>query len=167
MIYRNSLEEIVTCKAYFKNVFRNAGIFVFPYIGLGVSNHPINPYPDLKFLDRAYIVLIDAVLITDQRKLEDVDYLFKSTDDNVIVLGGIHTDQNAYIEVVLEYQDAFLQTLHNSQISDHRWIPINTPLKESNMQSSVVTNFFDIAKLPYNLIELLGGDLNDVSRVLF
>lgn len=155
-IHSDSIDEIHSFDARYKNViFRNNNLIV-PYINLGVSNHPLNKENKLKFLDYSYMVFIDVYylkvylkkpyLVIDQGK-PTVKYSF----------GGDYLDYDImiYNDMEISCSEAYLQTLEFTNISDEMWMPFNTKEFPMNMNETIVEAFFNNSFMPKNIHELI------------
>lgn len=156
-IYKESVEEIHSFDAKYKNVIYRNNNIVIPYINLGVSNHPLHREgKGMTFLDYAYMVFKDVLylsvyikeryIVVDAEKREEIFYF-----------GGDYLDNGNYIFNDMEIccKEAYLQTLKITQLSHMMWVPFPTLNFPQNMDKDIVKEFFGHKLMPDNVIELI------------
>lgn len=155
MKYEDQFDEVDTFEAFYKNIIYKNKILVIPYINVGVSRHPLNPTSEQLYLNKAYVVCIDANInkvngvLTQKRIIDNpLDYI-------TIHLGGVDVDQNRHIELEVSCKTVYLQILPDSLMRKAFWIPVDTPNFRSNMNPQEVKRFFDHEDLTENIKNLI------------
>jgi len=155
MIYYDKFDGIHTYKGFFYNPFTNGKNFVFPYLNVGVTSHPLNPTERLRYLNQCYLVLLDSILVgpEEQVGLTATDYL---VDDNGRILdfvGGVYIDMNEKTDIGFRLKNFFVQTDDIlAKMRDEGW----------HMDEINHSHFSSYNSLPQNLKAILG---NDVKRL--
>jgi hypothetical protein len=155
MIWEENIEEIDTFEAFYKNVIHRNNILIFPYINIGVSNHPINPSKDQLYISKAYLIFMNACInkvngIVEMGCDKFIGKIFKQID-----ISGIELEKDKHIAQKIFYERAFLQTIPLSQMRKEFWIPARQPNFEANMDEMDVQEFFNHKYLPNNIKDLI------------
>jgi hypothetical protein len=128
---------------------------VFPYINIGISNHPLNASKEHLHIDKAYIVCINACINKINGELTNKCQSETNSKFQKIGLSGVELDNFMHIELEIICEKVFLQTLPNSQLRKTFWIPQNTPNTEANMNKQDVEKFFNNLEIPDNIKKLI------------
>lgn len=151
MVFENDFDQVTTFESFYKNVLNNNGNIIFPYINVGVSSHKLNPSNELQYLDRCYIVCIDAIIHKINENLICPIAEGEKLHKNVVYLGGVDIEKGIHTEIVIYCKKVYLETLDDSRLQGNFWIPIQTPNSSSNMNKDEVDAFFSNKFLPENL----------------
>jgi|GEM_PF-3562109 len=156
MIWEQKFDEIDTFEAFYKNFFYKNSVLVIPYINIGVSCHPINPSKKALYIDKSYLVFINACINKINGVLDKKCDQFVGSNFNSIDISGIDCTENRHIALQIFYERAFLQLLPESRLSREFWIPQKTPNFEVNMDEKDVEFFFSNKHMPENIKKLIG-----------
>ncbi len=139
-IYRDNFDELHTFDSYFKVQKKSRKEFVIAYINIGVSEHPVNPLKEIKFIDKAYIVAKDINFLRIGNNIE-MDFINKSSE--IYYLGGFDMDIKEHVEMQISASDIYLELIKTSQVRDRMWVPIKTPNYKRNMDEVDVDIFLN------------------------
>lgn len=160
MIYRENFDEVDTFESFYKNIINRNNIIVIPFINVAISRHPLNPTDELMYIDRSYVVCINACIKDINGKFTDSCNEAKFNDPMFLKLGGVdlEIDQHTGIRIICE--DVFLETLPDSRIGNSFWIPVKTPNFYPSMDTKEVNDFFQYKNLPNDIKQLIGGNVS-------
>lgn len=161
-VFSNHIDELNTEESYFRKVILRNNNLIIPYINLAVSNHPLNERDKPKYINYSYLVAIDLSYLSGWVKNE-YDYngkhyvvINQSENEKLYTLGGENLDEESlFSEIRLACKMIFLQVLNISELSDHMWIPIDTPNFKKNMNSGFTEDFFNGLYMPSNIKNLI------------
>jgi len=155
MIFEYFFDEVDTFEAFYKNVINRNKCLVFPYVNIGISNHPLNLSKEHLHIDKAYIICVNACINKINGKVTNECKNEENKNFQAIGLSGVDLNKFLHVELEIICEKVFLQTLPKSQLRKGFWIPQKTPNSEMNMNTQDVQNFFDHKELPDNIKKLI------------
>ena len=132
LVYDTSMDEIHSFESFFGRIFNENNDIKIPFVNLGISDHPVNPSNELKYIDKSYLVFKDVASISenyDVSAVEDtsfVTYYFGGLD-----MEGIHR------EFQVKCKNAYLELTNDYRLSSTMWQP-------SRMNTKDLNDFFNI-----------------------
>lgn len=151
MIYENNFDEVTTFESFYKNILSRNGNIIFPYINVGISSHELNPSDELMHISMCYIVCIDAVIHTINNDIVSFISQSDKAKKKVVYLGGVDLEKGIHTELEIYCKKVYLQTLDNTKLQKHFWIPVKGLNSAMNMDKDDVNNFYSHKFLPKNL----------------
>jgi hypothetical protein len=158
MIWKEKLDEVTTVESYYMNVIYKNDVIVLPYINAGISDHPLNPTKEHLCVDRSYIVCLKACFKQIGATLFDSCDHLKLEHPKILLFGGVDIEKDRYVELEILCEDAYWETLPDSQIRKESWIPVKTPNSPPNMNANEVKDFFEHKYLPDDIKKLIDDD---------
>ncbi len=148
-------DSIDTVNSYRGNLHSYDSYVVIPHINLGVSDHPLNDSPSLKYINFCYLLFEGVSSINDTNKV--VAKLISEEirlEQKYYYVGGINIESNeGDKEFEIECSRAYLVLKEDSKITSTMWIPIETPRFKPNLLPEDVSAFF--SKNPIDILNFI------------
>ena len=116
LIFSSSIDEIHTFDSYLGPFQKEGNNLIVPAINVGVSNHPLNPTSEMKYIDKSYLLFEQC----DDIRTE-FDVLLQVPGSVVFHLGGVEMETRVHQEWRIICKRVHLLLPGSSKLSDEMW----------------------------------------------
>ena len=137
MVYTDFIEELYVAEMFSGQIFIESKQILIPCINIGVSEHPLNPEKDLKYIDFSYLFFDEVISLEFNKIYTQIEDIL----ENTFFMDTYDILKNDSYQIEIRCKRISFIPSEKYRISKKMWTPIKTPNFKPNLIYNDVHKF--------------------------